>query len=63
MIDQVPDVSNEVVDDISMIRYTKQNETTKICHQASRKLTRLSSTKIKIEDLSQKQGKFSFSLN
>ena len=51
LIQQIPDVSNEEVEDISMIQYTKQDETSKICCQANKKLTRLSSTKIRIEDL------------
>ena len=51
MIEQIPDVSNEEVDDINKIQYTKQEETKKICNQANKKLTRLSSTRIKIEDL------------
>ena len=51
MVEQIPDVSNEEVDDITKIQYTKQEETIKICNQANKKLTRLSSTRIKIEEL------------
>jgi len=51
LVDQIPDVSNEEVDDITKIQYTKQEETNKICNQANKKLTRLSSTRIKLEEL------------
>jgi hypothetical protein len=44
LIDKIPDVSNEEVDDISAINYKNQEQTAKICTQAKKKLSRLSSS-------------------
>lgn len=44
LIDKIPDVSNEEVDDIATINYKNQEQTAKICTQAKQKLSRLSSS-------------------
>ncbi len=45
-------MSNEEVDDIKQIIYTKQAETNRICTRASKKLSRLSTTRINIQEMS-----------
>lgn len=50
-MENIPDVSNEEVDDIRQIKYTKQAETTRICTRASKKLSRLSTTRINIQEM------------
>lgn len=49
LLEKIPDVSNEEVDHIEQIKYTKQAETNRICTRASKKLSRLSTTRIKIQ--------------
>ena len=47
LIDQMPDISNEDVDDLNSIRYTKQDTTQDICNMATRRLETLSSSSLK----------------
>lgn len=57
LLEKIPDVSNEEVDHIEQIKYTKQAETNRICTRASKKLSRLSTTRIRFQNQSpQKQG-------
>ena len=44
LIDRIPDVSNEEVDDLNDINYASHAQTASICSKAKKKLTRLSST-------------------
>ena len=44
LIEKIPDVSNQEFDDIQAIRYKNQSQTTQICTEAKKKLSRLSSS-------------------
>ncbi len=52
LIEKIPDVSNEEVDDIKQIKYTKHAETNRICTRAYKKLHRISTTRINIVNVS-----------
>lgn len=52
LIGKIPDVSNEEVDDIKEIKYTKQSETDRICTRAYKRLHRISTTRIHITNVS-----------
>lgn len=56
LLEKIPDVSNEEVDDINQIKYTKHAETSRICTRASKKLSRLSTTQIQIEPLTKTEN-------
>ena len=47
MARQIPDVTSEEVDDISVIRYKNQNQTEDICNEAKNKLTSISSSSLR----------------
>jgi len=49
LLENIPDISNEEVDNIQLIKYTNYEETSRICTRASKKLSRISTTRIKIE--------------
>lgn len=44
LVEQMPDVTSEEVDNLYQIRYDKQAETEHICHEAKQKLDRVTST-------------------
>ena len=50
MTEKIPDVSNEEVDDINTINYTKSAETDKICAKAKRRLQIVSSSRLQVLD-------------
>lgn len=50
LLNQIPDVSNEEVDDINEITYRNKRNTEEICEEAKKKLSTLSSSSLRVQN-------------